>query len=49
LRIVECDRYVLGRVMWPVDPVGDVSGLGKGLEPVRATRRHIQRDLLVAA
>src|SRR5215469_7534023 len=48
-RVVERDRYVLGRVVSPVDAVGDVRDLGDGLESVRAASGHVQRDLLVVA
>src|SRR5215469_15832475 len=49
LRVVERDRYILGRVVRAVDAVGDVRDFSDGLESVRAAGRHVKRDLLVVA
>jgi len=47
LGIIECDRYVLGRVVSAVNAIGHVRRVGKGLKSVRAASRHVKRDLVV--
>src|SRR6476659_5754890 len=42
VRIVVGDTEVLGRFVWPVDPVAHVRGIGQRLEAVEKALRHIE-------
>ena len=47
VRIIMGDREVLGRVVWAVDSITDVGGLGECLESVEETRWDVQMPKFV--